>query len=94
MSEPIDLVISDLVMPGMNAMELYESLKVRAYTGKMLIITGYPMPYAGQSLVSVPGVAWAHKPISVEELRLLLAQMTETNPGADGDGPRMTPAGR
>jgi len=73
--EAIGLVISDLVMPGMNALELYDALQLRSYSGGMLVITGYPMPHAGMTLVERPGVAWAHKPITYEELRLLLAQM-------------------
>ena len=73
----IDLVVSDLVMPGMNALELYEALKTKAYGGRMLIVTGYPMPRAGSSLAEQPGVAWAEKPIRLEELRLLLAQLLE-----------------
>ena len=71
----IRLVISDLVMPGINALELYEALQHRQYRGGMLVITGYPMPYAGMTLVERPGVAWASKPIRHEELQLLLAQM-------------------
>lgn len=73
----IDLVVSDLVMPGMNALELYEALKTKAYGGKMLVVTGYPMPHAGTSLAQRPGVAWAEKPVRLDELRLLLAQLLE-----------------
>lgn len=73
----IDLVVSDLVMPGMNALELYEVLKTKAYGGRMLIVTGYPMPQAGSSLAEQPGVAWAEKPVRMEELKLLLAQLLE-----------------
>lgn len=80
MEDPIDLVISDLVMPGMNAMELYDALQTRQYTGKMLIITGYPMPHTATSLVSRPNVAWAHKPIGIPELQLILAQLMTTRP--------------
>lgn len=80
MDHGIDLVISDLVMPGMNAMELYDALQTRDYTGKMLIITGYPMPHTGASLVSRPNITWAHKPIGIQELQLILAQLMSTRP--------------
>lgn len=79
----IDLVISDLVMPDMNAMELYSGLQEHAFSGKMLIITSYPMPHTGMSLAALPGVIWAKKPIRKEELRLILAQMLETRPSSD-----------
>lgn len=81
----IDLVISDLVMPDMNAMELYSGLQEHAYSGKMLIITRYPMPHTGMSLAALPNVIWAKKPIGKEELRLILAQMLETRPGPTTD---------
>lgn len=71
----IDLVVSDLMMPGMNALELYETLKGRSYGGKILVITGYAMPHAGQTLAEQPGVAWANKPVSIEKLKMLLAQL-------------------
>ena len=75
MGEKIDLVISDLVMPGMNALELYEALKLVPYNGKMLILTGYPMPQTGMSLAVQPGVRWARKPIQIDELEGLVGQM-------------------
>ena len=73
--EQIALVISDLVMPGMNALELYEALGLTQDDGKMLIITGYPMPNTGMSLVEKPGVRWASKPIGYDELQNLIGQM-------------------
>lgn len=73
----IDLVVSDLVMPGMNALELYEALKARSYGGKLLIVTGYAMPQTGLSLAERPDVAWTNKPVSIEKLKLLLAQLLE-----------------
>ena len=77
---PIDLLISDLVTPGMNALELHDAMQQLAYNGKMLIITAYPMPHAGASLLSRPNVTWAHKPIGLHELQLILAQLTATRP--------------
>lgn len=73
----LDLVISDLVMPGMNALELYEAMQVASYGGKMLVITGYPMPHTGMTLAERPGVQWAEKPIGVDALRDLVSQMLE-----------------
>ncbi len=78
--QSIDVVISDLVMQGMNAMELHNALQARHFSGQMLLITDYPMPYSGASLATQPGVTWARKPIGQLELRLILAQMTMTRP--------------
>ena len=62
-------------MPCMNALELYETLQHRQYRGGMLVITGYPMPYAGMTLVERLSVARARKAIWHEEVQLLLAQI-------------------
>lgn len=74
--EPVDLVISDLVMPHMNALQLYEELLVLQKDVKILIVTGYPMPHTGQSLVERPGVTWTTKPISLERLQRFVETMT------------------
>ena len=74
-AERILLVISDLVLPGMNALQLYEALGLQPGRDKMLIITAYPMPYAGLTMVEKPGVQWARKPIRFDELERLVPQM-------------------
>ena len=68
-------------MQDMNAMQLYDALQQLAFSGNMLIITGYPMPHTGASLLAHPKVTWARKPIGIAELRLILAQLTNTRPG-------------
>lgn len=64
----IDLVISDLVMPGMNALELHEALHTVQEDVKMLIVTGYPMPNTGMALVGRADVSWIRKPVNVPAL--------------------------
>jgi CheY-like chemotaxis protein len=73
--EEISLVISDLVMPRMNALQLYEALDTGSYRGRMLVITGYPMPQTGASLTIKSGVRWASKPIGMDELQRVVREM-------------------
>jgi len=68
----LDLIISDLVMPKMNALQLHDALEQRQEGVRMLIITGYPMPSAGETLARRPKVNWAHKPMGLDELRELV----------------------
>ncbi|HSM56059.1 MAG TPA: response regulator [Candidatus Sulfomarinibacteraceae bacterium] len=77
--EPIDLVISDLVMPYMNALQLYEELQALQTGVRMLIVTGYPMPQAGQTLAEQPGVRWTTKPIRLERLQAFVEMMIKNN---------------
>lgn len=81
LSGAIDLVVSELVMHDMNAMQLHSALQELTFSGNMLIITGYPMPHSGASLLEQPNITWARKPIGIPELRLILAQLTNTRPG-------------
>ena len=72
-----DLVISDLVMPHMNALELYEALAHVQVDVRLLIITGYPMPRSGQSVADRPGVHWMQKPVQFRQLGKLVRQLAE-----------------
>lgn len=64
----IDLVLSDLVMPQMNALELHEALQAVQADVKMLIVTAYPMPNTGMTLVERAGVSWIKKPVKAPAL--------------------------
>lgn len=79
-TKKVDLVISDLVMRGMNALELYDALRSASYQGPMLVITGYPMPNTGMSLVERPGVQWRSKPIGAVELRDAVSRLLGSLP--------------
>lgn len=73
--EPIDLVISDYIMPGMNALGLYEGLKAICKEADMLIITGYPMPFSEMVIDDGRNIRWSSKPIGVRDLERLVEQM-------------------
>lgn len=73
----VTLVISDLVMPHMNGLQLYEALQELQGGLRMLIVTGYPMPHAGQTLAEHPGVRWTTKPIRLEHLQKFVEMMIE-----------------
>jgi CheY-like chemotaxis protein len=64
----IDLVLSDLVMPQMNALELHEALQAVQANVKMLIVTDYPMPNTGMALVERADVSWIKKPVNAPAL--------------------------
>lgn len=77
LKEKFDVVISDLVMPQMNALELYEALEQIQAGVRMLIITGYPMPGAGQTLADRPGVTWIQKPVRFEKLGAIVRELLQ-----------------
>ena len=58
-----DLVVTDLVMPGMGGRELVEHIRQLAPTLRILCTSGYVMPADGQT-----GTAYLQKPFTSAEL--------------------------
>ncbi len=66
--EPVDLLITDLVMPGMSGRELGKELARRKLTRRTLYMSGYTDDAISTHGVLEPGVAFIYKPFSVEAL--------------------------
>ncbi len=64
----INLVLSDLVMPEMGGVALYETLKERYPQVKMVMMTGYPLAERGKDLIEQGIVAWIQKPLDADTL--------------------------
>jgi len=67
-SEQIHLLLTDVVMPGLNGRELSERLKELRPNVKVLFISGYTADVIANRGVLDPGIAFLHKPFSQEEL--------------------------
>ena len=66
--DDFSLVLSDMVMPGMNGDELLKQLQEKRPDIRMIIITGYPFA-EGDKVSLGEGIAdWLQKPFEVEEL--------------------------
>ncbi len=64
-ADNIALVISDMVMPVMGGVALYQNLMDRWPEVKMLFITGHPIAEQDQTLLESGNVHWLQKPFSV-----------------------------
>jgi len=66
---PIHLLLSDVIMPGMNGRELSERISgVRPET-KVLFVSGYTENVIGENGMLEPGTAFLQKPFSLTGLR-------------------------
>lgn len=75
-----DLVVTDLVMPGVGGMALYKALKERDPKVKVIIMTGYPLGGGTRELLEEGQVFWIQKPLNTATLSAAVRQ-------AFGDSP-------
>jgi signal transduction histidine kinase/putative methionine-R-sulfoxide reductase with GAF domain len=64
-ADGVAMVISDLVMPVMGGVTLYQTLRERWPEVKMLFITGHPVNEKDQAMLESGNVNWLQKPFSV-----------------------------
>jgi GAF domain-containing protein/CheY-like chemotaxis protein len=60
----IAMIISDMVMPVMGGVALYQKLRERSPDVKMLFITGHPVEEQDRALLESGNVHWLQKPFS------------------------------
>ncbi|MDX1687115.1 MAG: PAS domain S-box protein [Candidatus Promineifilaceae bacterium] len=75
--EEIDVVLSDMVMPEMGGLELYQALTAEEPNLKMVVMTGYPLEDQGRSLLEQGIVDWIHKPFSPKAIAGKLRELWE-----------------
>ena len=68
MTETIDLLVTDVVMPGINGMVLAEGVKAVRPTTKVLFTSGYPESAVAHHGVLDEGIEFLGKPYSPQTL--------------------------
>ena len=82
-----DLVICDVVMPGMNGRDLARWLAANRADLPLLLISGYPLPYLEAHDLYDPGLPLLRKPFLPS---LLLEVVAETLASASARSPSST----
>jgi two-component system, cell cycle sensor histidine kinase and response regulator CckA len=72
--EPVDLVISDLVMPEMGGLELRQHIRQLQPDLKLLLMTGHPLENHHEKL---PEFGWLQKPFGLHELAACVRQLLD-----------------
>lgn len=65
---PIDLVLTDVVMPEMNGKELVDRIKAMGAKAKIMFMSGYTADIVAQRGILEEGVSFIQKPINPGEL--------------------------
>jgi CheY-like chemotaxis protein len=73
-TDSFDLIVCDLIMPGMSGMELYEEVARRApaQAQRFVFLTGGTSNEAAREFLARVDRPRAYKPIDVSELRRLV----------------------
>ncbi len=81
----IAFIISDMVMPRMGGMALYQEIKRQWPRAKMLLMTGHPLGPDDQAILEKGTVPWLQKPFSMQDFSKALQALF--TPGTDGRKP-------
>ncbi len=79
-AEEIELILSDLVMPNMGGQVLFRTIKQRAPSLPVVILSGHPMENELERLVDEGLQGWMLKPPNMEQLSQLLAKALKNVP--------------
>jgi PAS domain S-box-containing protein len=74
---PLDLMISDVGLPGMNGRELADAARVGRPDLKVLFVTGYAPNAINRSGFLAPGMELITKPFNIDELATKIRKMIE-----------------
>ena len=72
---PVDLILTDVIMPEMGGRELAEEVERSFPNSKILFISGYPATMVAQQGVLKSGVSFLEKPFSTEALKTKVLAM-------------------
>ncbi len=73
-TDHIDLLLTDVIMPGMSGRQLYEAVKEQLSAIKTLFMSGYSSDVIGQHGVMEPGICFIQKPFGMEDLSAKLLE--------------------
>jgi PAS domain S-box-containing protein len=80
----IDLVITDLMMPGMGGRELIQRLRVVNPAVKVVAVTGHVLREELAALREENRVEVIHKPLDINTLASVVNRILSSTPGLDG----------
>lgn len=73
-ARPMDVVITDIILPGMNGLELTDHIK-SAWDMDVIVMTGYSYEYSYEEAINKGASDFVFKPVRLEELNLRLKRV-------------------
>ncbi|MEQ9401665.1 MAG: response regulator [Longimicrobiales bacterium] len=85
-SEPIDLILCDLVLPGLGGREAANTLLARRPEARIVYISGYSTHDSFRRSLEESGVPFLGKPFEIAELLRLIDEVLRGEPDEGADG--------
>jgi DNA-binding NtrC family response regulator len=82
-----DVIVADLMMPGLSGLDLMRTLRDRGSRARGILITGYPTIAAAEQAVRLGAFDFLSKPFMPAEIRALVDRALDAAPaGVDPSG--------
>lgn len=75
--ESFDIIISDLVLPGMTGLDLLDALHERGIGTPFVLITGYASLDTAIEAVNRGAFSFVKKPFNIEEIRIVVNRLRQ-----------------
>lgn len=73
-THPVEVVITDIIMPGMDGLELTQQIKEK-YDYEIIVMTGFAGEYSYEEVIQKGASDFVFKPVRYEELHLRLQRV-------------------
>jgi two-component system response regulator HydG len=77
-----DVIVADLMMPGLSGLDLLRTLKERGSRARLILISGYPTIAAAGQAVRMGAFEFLAKPFMPDEIRVLVERALSAAPAA------------
>jgi DNA-binding NtrC family response regulator len=76
-AESFDIIISDLMLPGLTGLDLLDALHKRGVGTPFVLITGYASLDTAIEAVNRGAFSYIKKPFNIEEIRIVVARLRQ-----------------
>lgn len=74
-----DVIVTDLMMPGISGMDLLREIKKKGSSAKVIMITGYPSIKSAVEAIKLGAFDYIPKPFTPNDLRSLVSRALESS---------------